>query len=105
MAFAREAPVTRGAESWSQNECNIFEDIVRAPRREEGFTTSGEGSSFLYPDPKVVCEAALDIERLPLVVGTMNGEEADEENEEESILDVEGWRMESGAKYSTFPPF
>jgi hypothetical protein len=32
----------------------------------------------------------LDIDRLPLVVGTIKGEEGEEEYEEESILEVEG---------------
>ena len=43
----------------------------------------------------------LEIDLLPLVVGTINGEEGEEENEEESILEVEGWRIDVG---SIYPP-
>jgi hypothetical protein len=34
------------------------------------------------------------------VVGTIKGEEGEEEYEEESILEVEGWRREVGSMYS-----
>jgi len=42
---------------------------------------------------------------LPLVVGTIKGEEGEEEKEEESIFEVEVSRIDDETKYSPLLPF